>query len=284
MIDSFSILSGRMSALNEGDIFLEKKFILDTVIPQIVLSSCALYAIYFVTSFLFEHYLLSQTKLGLAKRRKLCFQITSACANLLLSVMGVYFEYFVKSGAFSLEEATQGGKEFIFLSTLQIAFQVFSIPIGILHTNESKQMLVHHTAVVVVTGMSAFFRNGFRYWTPFFYGIIEISSLPLAPYNWFKNNPEYSAKYPALFDRVRLTFAFSFLWFRVAMFIPRIVPYLLQQYFLFSTHPSLPYRAFMSVAWICSLVLFFLQMMWGSLITRGLLKRFSGEKSTKKSK
>jgi hypothetical protein len=46
-------------------------------------------------------------------------------------------------------------------------------------------MLMHHVTVIVVASMTLLMTNGFRYWIPYFFGIMEISSIPLAIMNTF---------------------------------------------------------------------------------------------------
>jgi hypothetical protein len=47
-------------------------------------------------------------------------------------------------------------------------------------------MLMHHVTVIVVASMTLLMTNGFRYWIPYFFGIMEIISIPLAIMNTFK--------------------------------------------------------------------------------------------------
>jgi hypothetical protein len=178
-------LAERLEALNEGDILLESDYLQQVVLPQIAASFATLTAIYAVTLILASQL---YPKTELTKRRKLCYQFTNLCANVALSAAGIYFEYWRQTPNPTEEESTQGHEEFIFMSTFQMGFQFWAIPVGILHVNENAAMLAHHATVISVSAMSGFMRNGFRYWTPFFYGIIELSSIPLAVFNYFKDN------------------------------------------------------------------------------------------------
>lgn len=79
-------------------------------------------------------------------------------------------------------------------------------------------------------------------------------------------------KHPVLFALIRTVFGVVFLIVRIYMFVPRLYYYLQNQYLLFSTHPFLPYRVFMAVAWLSSFFLLLLQFYWGSLIIKGGLR------------
>jgi len=267
-------LAERLASLNEGDIFLDTDIIRAHVLPQIAASTLAVASIYIVAL---------RVAGNDAKQRKICYQITNFCANLTLSMAGVYFECWRQTKDPTPEQATQGHEEFLFMSTFQIGYQLWAIPVGLFQVNESPAMLAHHVTVVAVGSMSAFFRNGFRYWTPFFYGIIEISSIPLSIMNFFKDNPKLIEKYPSVYSGLRAVFSLSFLLVRLVMFVPRHVTYLTHHYLLQSTHPLVPYRIFMGVTWLSSLFLLLLQLYWSTLIVKGIVKQLS-RKGSRKSK
>ena len=264
-------LAERIASFHEGgDLFLPTPFLQNIVLPRIVASCVALLLLY-VTLLQFVGRVLSSNA-DLRQKRKVCYQITNFIANLILAVGGnYYFLLYVHPDA-TVEEKTQGNEQFVFLSCFQIGYQLWAIPVGIWYVNESAAMLTHHVTVILVALMSAFMRNGFRYWTPFFYGVIETSSVPLSIMNFFKENPSYAKQYPTFNTAIRVIFALSFLTYRIFMFVPRMKEFLTHHYLLFSVYPSLPYRIFMSGVFLSSFFLQVLQIYWACLILKGLFK------------
>jgi TLC domain len=159
----------------------------------------------------------------------------------------------------------------VVFSAVQIGYQLWAIPLGLYYVQESWPMLLHHGTVVVCASMSGFLTLGFRYWTPFFYGLVELSSVPLAVMNCCKDHVVLQQRYPTFYGRVRLAFAISFLYIRVVLFVPRQYYFLRDHYLLFSTSPIRLYQAYMATVWLSSFFLLNLQLYWASLIVQGLL-------------
>jgi hypothetical protein len=141
-------------------------------------------------------------------------------------------------------------------------------------------MLMHHVTVIVVASMTLFMTNGFRFWIPYFFGIMEISSIPLAIMNTFKDNPKWVERQPMMYLATRVVFSVSFLFIRVWMLVPRHTTYLRDHYLLWSTSNIPVLRNFLSVVWASSLFLMILQFYWALLIVQGILKQFSSKKKT----
>jgi hypothetical protein len=149
-----------------------------------------------------------------------------------------------------------------------------------LYVKEDPVMLMHHVTVIIVGSMASFLTNGFRYWIPYFFGIMELSSIPLAIMNTFKDNPKWVERQPMMFLATRGIFCVSFLYIRVWMLVPRHTTYLRDLYLLWSTSDNLVFRNCMSGVWICSLFLMILQFYWAILIVQGILKQFTSKKKT----
>jgi TLC domain len=210
---------------------------------------------------------------------KLCYQVTNLSVNAFLGILGIYYQlhYVPPYSAMNVQDTIVGHDPFVVFAAVQLGYQLWSLPVGILHVNESPAMLLHHVAVLMVATMSAFLSGGFRYWTPFFYGIIELSSVPLALMNMFKDRRDWIESYPQLYTAIRLAFCATFLSVRVACFVPRKAMYLRDHYLLWSSalrDPSRPtwYVVFMASVWLSSVFLLGLQLHWGALIARGLVK------------
>lgn len=270
----------------DNPMFLPTEFIYSNVLPGIVYSFVAL-TILFACSFLLVDKLVDKSTSTQTNRRKVCYQMTNFAANCFLGLTGAYYELFlIQSDVHyynvSPADSTSGYNNAVLFSSFQIGFQLWSIPIGLFLVDESLPMLVHHLAVICVSTMSGFLRLGFRYWTPFFYGFIELSSVPLAIMNTFKDNPKWIQQHKQLYTVVRVVFGISFLWIRIVMFTPRMYLYLYDHYVLFTTskfkHYNIQYQVFMSFVWISAAFLQVLQFYWGYLIVKGLYKIAAGDK------
>lgn len=278
---SDATLADRIGALNDGPIFLETSVLRHIVVPQTVLCAGAISVLYVMFLYLVDGY--ASSDISPAARRKISYQATSFCACILLSVLGLYYEYHLEPGLTDVEKI-QGHEHVLFLSCFQLGFQLWAIPVGIFSVDESPIMILHHLTVVAVGIMTGFLRNGFRYWIPFFFGIFELSTIPLSIMNYFKEFPSLVDRYPGLYLKVRLTFCGTFLYVRIGMLAPRLYSYLRSLFSLYSQHPNLPYRVFMSACWGSSFVLLLLQLYWAGLILKGLGKAYIPSIFKRKSK
>jgi len=266
-----------------ADLFLPLDFIKDTVLPSIAATFVGLCCVYFVAYvFIADLVIGPETEKSsdyLFKKRKVCYQMTNLLTNLALSGAGLYYEYQIQNQEVSSQETIKGFEHLVCFSAWQLGYQFWAIPIGLFYVKESPLMLVHHVAVIFCSCMSGFLNNGFRYWTPFFYGIIEVSSVPLAIMNGFKENPHLIERYPTQYSNIRKIFALSFLYVRIAMFVPRQYLYLRDHMLLFTDSSLIWYKVFMSTVWLSSVTLLGLQLFWASLIIKGLLGA-NGRKKT----
>lgn len=202
------------------------------------------------------------------RRHRFGLQMVSILINSCLGLAGFYYEYWLLPMNASVKERIQGQDDFHIFSAVQIGYQAWSLVVGVFFINEELEMLLHHTAVVCVGCMSAFFTNGFRYWTPYFFGLFELSSVPLAFMNVWKENETWIRTYPSIFTGIQVSFAFSFLYIRIIMLMPRqfiylrdsfLVPYLMDNQLMGS-------KIFLFVVWGSSCFLSVLQLFWASVI------------------
>ena len=209
---------------------------------------------------------------------KTAYQITNLLVNLGLGLLGIFhYNYTVtKPSVTPTSQRVEGWEDITVFAELQIAYQLWAIPVGILLVNEHGAMLFHHVCVIVVGSMSAFFTNGFRYFTPFFYGLIEISSVPLAVMNAFKGNPELSQRYPMANQLIRLVFAVSFLTVRFFMWMPNIVRYLHIAAMLGFTCRSTKCAVGCALSWWSAIGLTCLQLLWSYKIVQGIVGALTG--------
>lgn len=209
---------------------------------------------------------------------KTAYQITNLAVNLALGLLGIYhfFHTITAPSQTPPSQRVEGWENMSIFGELQIAFQLWAIPVGVFLVNEHGAMLAHHFCVIVVGSMSAFFTNGFRYFTPFFYGLIEISSVPLAVLNAFKGDPQLAQRFPMMNQTIRLIFAISFLTVRFVMWMPQITDYLRVAAMLFFTCRSTKCRVGCAMSWLSAVALTFLQLLWATKIVQGLVKIVTG--------
>ena len=266
------------------DLFLPKEFIAETVLPAVGVTFVGLSFVYLVAYHFLAHRVVAATDESFHfKKRKFAYQVTNLCTNLGLGLFGLYYEFTLWSSPreISTQETVQGFNHLVYFSAWQLGYQLWAIPLGMFYVNEALPMLAHHFTVVVVSCMSGFLVNGFRFWTPFFYGLIELSSVPLAVMNTFKENPHLIGQYPSLYSTIRLVFAITFLYVRIVLFVPRKYMFLRDHMLLFTASDILPYKIFMSAVWISAFLLLLLQLFWATLIVKGLfVMRRSKKKPT----
>jgi hypothetical protein len=163
-------------------------------------------------------------------------------------------------------------KELYLVSAFQLGYQLWAIPVGILHVKETTSMIVHHFAVLVSTSMTGFLSIGFRYYSPFFYGVFELSSVPLSLMNSFKNSPELQRKYPLVDAWSRNLFAVSFLLIRIVLCFSRWPVFLRDNFIVLYTREMGFYKLYMVVQWSLAAFLAILQPYWAILILKGIVK------------
>mmetsp|Transcript_12529 Transcript_12529/g.27071 ORF Transcript_12529/g.27071 Transcript_12529/m.27071 type:complete len:345 (+) Transcript_12529:193-1227(+) len=209
---------------------------------------------------------------------KMAYQVTNLVINLVLGLLGLYhFLYTVTpSDRTSPSQRVEGWDDLSIFGELQIGYQLWSIPVGIWLVNEHSAMLAHHVCVMIVASMSAFFTNGFRYFTPFFYGLIESSSVPLAVMNAFRGNPQLAQRYPKVSQMSRNVFIISFFTVRFVLWMPQIIDYLRIAAMLFFTCRTTTCQVGCAMSWISAVGLTFLQLLWATKIVRGLVRLASG--------
>lgn len=255
-----------------ADLFLPSEFIRESVLPTVATTFAALCLVYFAAYLFIADYLIdgNDSKYHF-KKRKICDQFTNLLTNAVLGFSGLLCEFEMQKEDTTTQETVTGHHTLVYFSAWQLGYQLWAIPVGLLFVRESLPMLVHHFTVIMVAAMSGFLQNGFRYWTPFFYGLIELSSVPLAVMNAFKENKHLIERYPVHYARVRAVFAFSFVYLRIVMFVPRHYMYLRDQMLLWTDSHLFWYKVFMAACWISSAVLLFLQLFWASIIVKGML-------------
>lgn len=260
--------------LAKAPLFRDSTHMIQFVVPD-TLSSLLFCSLIYVMSFNFVHLLVPQGSLSNPlKRRKLCYGITNFVVNLVLGVAGFYYNSLLNEDP-TPQEIIQLG-ELHFFGSWQLGYQLWAIPVGIFFVKEDPLMLLHHVAVIMAASTIALFTNGMRYWAPFVLGCVEISSVPLAVMNVFKDNKELIAKYPDAYLMVRTASAICFLYVRVFMFVPRNSMQMYDHVMAWSNNENTIYKIYSFLVFFSSLFLTFLQLKWGHLIVKGFVKTYSG--------
>eukprot|EP01083_Nonionella_stella_P244018 849758_1 len=122
---------------------------------------------------------------------------TNLLVNLVFGTYGFYHYNFTLPGMSTLKvtERIVGFQQYANFPCIQIGYNLWSIPAGVVIIGDDAAMIGHHIATICVSAISAFATTGFRYHAPFFFGLIEVSSVLLAIVNYCKENKEWSDKY-----------------------------------------------------------------------------------------
>mmetsp|Transcript_29075 Transcript_29075/g.78688 ORF Transcript_29075/g.78688 Transcript_29075/m.78688 type:complete len:295 (+) Transcript_29075:166-1050(+) len=221
------------------------------------------------------------------KKKKTCYQMTNLCFNLTIGCLGAYQNYWILPtlpayhASSSIEQISNLFDEFYLMPAMQLGYQVWSIPIGIFFVNESKEMILHHIGVVLAASCGAFSHFGFRYWLPFFFGVFELSSVPLAIMNTFKDHPDAAKKHPLLHHASRVSFVASFLYIRVWKWLPVGPLYIRNNFFLFLTTGFGFTKVFVFMQFIFGVYLGYLQVYWALILIKITFEAVAGKKKTK---
>jgi hypothetical protein len=203
---------------------------------------------------------------------KASYQLTNLLVNLILGLTGIYYEVFKVHDEEPVIKMIMGYDDLRLFAIAQIGYQAWALPIGLFFVGETTSMLIHHVAVICVASTSAFLHCGFRFFTPYFYGVIEISSVPLSIMNAFKNNPKWIDARPDLYSTIRLVFGLTFLLVRVIMWTPFYWKFFsLAMMLLYSTEMGST-KIILALFNFSSVVITFLQYFWASKIISAMLK------------
>ena len=145
---------------------------------------------------------------------------------------------------------------------------------------KNKEFLGHHFAAGTLA-FSALQYGYMHYYGAFFMGVSELSSMPLAFVDMFKQFPHLMKEYPAFADHVRTTFGVLFLIVRVVLWFPATYSFWQDSLAVWGAGGPAPLWL---VAWfcICNLFLSFLQLFWATLILKAMYKKATGQEDLKK--
>jgi len=168
----------------------------------------------------------------------------------------------------------------ISLVIVMLAFQIWDLFVtaAMALSNEVKnqmQHIVHHASTVLLVSLALLNgQHGFMmYYGAFFFGVSEISSLPLAVMDLFKYSPELQEAYPNVNEAVKVSFGVLFLIIRCIYW-----PYVSVDFWKTTLVSSAP--LWLQLIWyFFNIALTLLQFYWGSLVVRGIAKILKGDKT-----
>lgn len=224
-------------------------------------------------------------------RHMLAYRFTNMIVCAAMGVLGVYGELVIiphvvaardadsSSGSSSshtnVADFVQGLDDHYYMASNMIAFQLWAVIVGHYYVNESPVMMAHHVATITCCIMFGTFTNGFRYYCFYYGGVWEISSIPLALMNTWKDHPKWRERYPTINLLVRAVFAFSFLWLRLWVGMPKCLSYTTDLFsvFLASADKPILLQLFLLMLFVLSVFLTLLQVYWGVLIVNMVVRQ-----------
>lgn len=202
---------------------------------------------------------------------KTAYQSTNLMVNLFSSILGsiLFLTKVTKLCDATVQEKMLGYESGVnLLVCLQLGYNLWAIPVGCLFVNETILMLLHHVAVICCTFTASFLTVGCNYYTPFMFGVLEISSIPLAMMNFFKDNKSWIRAHPDLYTKTRMVFAASFLYIRWYLFYPIMLDFLRLLGMGILIFDNRVVKILLALTWIGSAFVTFLQAYWGILILK----------------
>lgn len=230
------------------------------------------------------------------QRHKAAYQVTNFIVNVLLGLAGIYVSFFchddwdlVFPHQVNIQQRVYGYTEFKYIAfaAIQVGYNLWCLPVGIIFVKEKVEMIGHHIAVVLTCTLSALAYPGFRIHSPFFLGVFEVSSIALIIMNFLKDRHEWTQKhFKNGFDLCKLLFAFSFLTFRVVLGSPQIYSVIVATFWtvreLSSVNGAEYYRLWLICVAIGQCFLAVLQYYWAYLIVSGLMRMLNPTQKEKK--
>jgi len=262
---------------DENSFWLRSSRVYQKVFLAIAATTISCTTVYLLSFVVYDKYF-STKETPAWKKTKTCYQVTNFFFNAAIGVLGVYYNYWllptlpIYNATSSIEKIPYLFDEFYLMPAMQLGYQVWSIPVGIFVVNENHQMILHHLGVVCAATLGAFSTFGFRYWLPYFFGVFELSSIPFAIVNTFNDHPNAIKKYPIYNHVARVSFAVSFLYIRIYMWLPVGPLYIRNDFFLFLSTEIGITKIFLFFQWIFGVYLGYLQLYWGAMVVSMCLK------------
>lgn len=274
-VSAFSREIELVSHLHENPLFLPWEHIRDNVIPAVLVTIACIVVIHQTMAFFLAKRFPSKNPRAYLYSSG-SYRATNLLVNLFLGVVGTYHYTQTLPQSPTPSERVEGFDSLYWLAAVQFGYNAWGIPMGLFLANESPGIILHHVCVMVGAFQSGCFSNGCRYINPFFFGLIEMSSIPLSVMNFMKDHRDvYKSAWS--FHAVRITFAVSFLFTRVYLWMPEMYQFIRICVLMGYTCTSAPPIIFWTSAFWVMVILSILQLFWASKIVKGLLGIVLGE-------
>lgn len=165
----------------------------------------------------------------------------------------------------------------ISLVIVMLAFQIWDLctTLAMASSKEVKdqtQHIIHHASTVflVTLGLTNGKHGFLMYYGAFFFGISEVSSIPLGIMDLFKYSEPLRHAFPAISEASRVLFAILFLAIRCVYWPIVSVDFWIA---CLASDAAL----WLQIIWyFFNIALTLLQFYWGSLVVRGIMRKLSG--------
>lgn len=136
-------------------------------------------------------------------------------------------------------------------------------------------MVLHHVIVILLATLAIKYTY-LHYYAAFFFGVPELSSVPLAFLDFFKGYPTVRSAFPMLNEISRSTFAAIFIPVRVFWFSAVSYQFWVDSLEFMATGPSSALMAVAVTFCVSNIIMLGLQYHWGSLIGKAILQKLRG--------
>jgi len=233
---------------------------------------------------------------------KASYQITHLLVNLYFGIYAIYI-CFINPHSHDvfygnvLDKNTYrhifGHEQYCIFGAVQVGYNLWSLPVGILFAKEPPPMIAHHISVIVICTLTATSHFGYRLHAPFLLGMFEISSVPLSIMNFLKDHEHdehlksFIGKSPFLQGlgvQMKAIFALLFLGIRIILGTPHVYHTIRGAYTsmmlmgMEGCGMNFVLRGWIFMVLLGQVVLFLLQLYWAMLILKGIFKMFNSKK------
>ncbi len=239
-----------------------------------------------------------QYKLTGKEAFKLSYQVTNFLVNLSFGLYG--FITCIQNEGLVFSKISEGGgisqhvfgyESYYLFCAFQVGYNLWSLPVGILFVNEPPSMITHHISVIIICSLTATSHFGFRIHAPFFLGMFEVSSVPLAIMNYLKDHHDWTMKNcKRLFAIMKVMFALMFFTIRIFLgtgHMHHVIRAAFWATFQFSwdetSYNSRTLRTWVGFVLVAQIFMALLQYWWGYLILK-TLARIVAPKASKRKK
>ena len=163
------------------------------------------------------------------------------------------------------------------LALLMIGFQMYELAATVASERlrgNAYEMVVHHGITLLLASLGYCFR-AYLYFGAFFFGVSEVSSVPLAFVDLFKQFPALRKAYPAANEAARMTFGVAFLAIR-GLYWPFVSFFFWKSSLAALAADAYEPRAVIYTFFAANVVLTLMQWYWASLIVAAMVKKAKG--------